>query len=103
MSHSVIPFPVRKTPATGIAKVPSTVRKLASSLMWTLQIPEGLALIHVIGHGDEYSNQRAIESWLMDHYTDEDIAAMASPIGTVQTALVHFLNEKYNNMEVQSC
>lgn len=104
MSHSVIPFPVTRTPSvTCITKVPSHVRKLAASLMWTLQIPEGVALVQTIGHGDEYSNQRAIESWLMAHYTEEKIDAMASPLETLGVTLANFINDKHRNMEALSC
>jgi hypothetical protein len=48
-----------------IQKVPAEVRSLAAFLMATLQIRPGIELVHLIGRGDEYSNQRAIESWLM--------------------------------------
>lgn len=104
MIHSVIPFPLKKRVAEArVTKVPSYVRKLAASLMWTLQIQEDFALVCIIGHGDEYSNQRAIETWLMVHYTEEEVDAMVSAIKTLESALVCHINDYHCNLEALPC
>ena len=104
MSHSVIPFPQReqKRGYTPTTKVPGYARKLAASLMWTLQIQPGLALVYILGHGDEYSNQRAVETWIMEHYSSDDIAAMESPVQVLHDALSRMLSH-YDTQEALSC
>ena len=87
----------------GIAKVPSTYRNLAAALMVTISIPEGNALIAVLGTGNEYSNQRAIESWLMSEFSESAIRKMCSPLETLGEALIHFLNERLYSGEGLSC
>lgn len=81
----------------GIAKVPCTYRNLAAALMVMNFIPEGNALIAVLGRGNEYSNQRAIETWLMSQYSEHSIRKMRCPLDTVGDALIHFLNERLNS------
>lgn len=104
MIHSVITFPLKtRVLEARITKVPSYARKLAASLMWTLEIQEGLALVYIIGHGDEYSNQRAIESWLVTHYSEEEVHAMASPLNTLESALVRHINDYHYNLEALPC
>lgn len=104
MSCTVVPF-ARKPLASGVGveKVPPLVRKLASSLIRTMQIQDGVGLVYVIGKGDEYSNQRAIETWLMTQYSDEVIVSMQAPLTTLAKSLEHHINEHYYNKEVLSC
>jgi hypothetical protein len=66
-------------------------------------IPEGNALIAVLGRGNEYSNQRAIETWLMSQYSECAIRKMYSPLDTLGEALRLFLNERLNSGEGVSC
>jgi len=104
MINSIIAFPLRKMePEASVAKVPSYVRKLAASLMWSLQIQEDHALVYIIGHGYEYSNQRAIETWLMNHYSEEEVDAMASPLNILENSLVRHINDYHHNMEASQC
>ncbi|MEW8463039.1 MAG: hypothetical protein G8D90_14335 [gamma proteobacterium symbiont of Clathrolucina costata] len=91
------------TKGPGIAKVPCTYRNLAAALMAKKFIPEGNALIAVLGSGNEYSNQRAIETWLMSQYLECAIRKMRSPLDTLGEALRHFLNERLNSGEGLSC
>lgn len=94
MRGEVSVFP---TKGPGIAKVPCTYRNLAAALMVMSFIPEGNALIAVLGRGNEYSNQRAIETWLMSQYSECAIRKMCSPIDTLRDALIHFLNERLSS------
>ena len=94
MSNSIIPFPrQKKAPVSCVTKVPVYARKLASSLMLTVQIQEGHELVNIIGRGNEVSNQRAIESWLMKHYSEEEIQFMESPVNNLGNALVRHIND----------
>lgn len=104
MSCTVVPF-ARKPLASGVGveKVPRLVRKLASSLMRTMQIQDGVGVVYVIGKGDEYSNQRAVETWLMTHYRDEQLQSISEPLKTLSKALKRHINNHYNNLEVYSC
>ncbi|MBT3028832.1 MAG: hypothetical protein KME48_16875 [Candidatus Thiodiazotropha sp. (ex Ctena orbiculata)] len=87
----------------GIPKVSGIYRNLAAALMAMKSIPEGKALIGVFGSRNEYSTQRAIESWLMSYYSEYDIRKMCSPLDTLGDALIHFLNERLNSGEGGSC
>jgi hypothetical protein len=72
--------------------------------MWTLQIKEGVELVYIIGDGDEYSNQRAIESWLMALYTEDDINSLDMPLETLEDALIrHISCYQYNWWEAMPC
>ena len=84
-------------------KVPTHVRSLAAGLMWTMQIKGGLELVHLIGNGDEYSNQRSVETWLMTHYLDEQLQSIREPLKTLSKALKRHIENHYNNLEVYSC
>jgi len=44
----------------------NTCRRLASAIQATLQIPEGDALVFVIGRGTESSNLAALETWVRE-------------------------------------
>lgn len=94
MRGEVSLFPFKRT---GIAKVPCTYRNLAAALMVTRRIPEGNVLIAVLGSGNDYSNQRAIETWLMSQYSECAIRRMCSPLDTLGDELIHFLNERLSS------
>ncbi|MEW8508844.1 MAG: hypothetical protein AB2598_19315 [Candidatus Thiodiazotropha sp.] len=96
MSRVVSVFPKQ---GHGVAKVPRTYRNLAAALMVTKRIPEGNTLITVLGVGNEYSNQRAIESWLMSEYSESAIRKMCSPLEKLGDALVLCLYERLNSEE----
>jgi hypothetical protein len=87
----------------GIPKVPCAYRNLAAALMARNFIPEGKALIAFLGSGNEYSNQRAIETWLMSQYSECAIRRMCSPLDTLGDELIHFLNERLNSEWGMSC
>ena len=100
MRGEVSVFPIKRP---GIAKVPCTYRNLAAALMARNFIPEGKALIAVLGSGNEYSNQRAVESWLMSQYSECAIRRMCSPLDTLDDELIHFLNERLSSEWGMSC
>jgi hypothetical protein len=87
----------------GIPKVPCAYRNLAAALMARNFIPEGKALIAFLGSGNENSNQRAIETWLMSQYSECAIRRMCSPLDTLGDELIHFLNERLNSEWGMSC
>ena len=96
MSHVVIPFPGNKTTLVEDAfYIPSFVKKLASSLMICLEIKEGVELVNIIGNGDEHSNQKAIETWLMNQYTEESFLTMETPLSTLARALALYISDNY--------
>lgn len=104
MKSNVITFAQRnKVTRNGVQKVPACVRSLAAGLMGVLQIREGHELVHLIGSGDEYSNQRAIETWLMTHYPYEQLQALVEPLETLSKALKRHIEDHYTNLEVYSC
>lgn len=104
MKSNVMIFPQRLHVTHGpIQKVPACVRSLAAGLMAVLQIKEGYELVHLIGNGDEYSNQRAIESWLMTYYPDEQLQALVKPLETLSRALKRHIEDHYSTLEVYSC
>lgn len=95
MSSNVIMFPRKEqTTRQCVDKVPSYCRKLAASLTSVLNIQNGNELVRLIGNGDEYSNQRAIESWIQNNYSEVDVGTMESPLKELGKAL---------NDEIQRC
>ena len=52
--------------------------RLAASLQLLMQIPSGVALVAILGQGDEYSNVDALTSWVarqlphLDELTQDD-------------------------------
>ena len=44
----------------------STYRRLAKSMQYAMQIPEGDALVFLIGKGNEHSNLEALETWVRE-------------------------------------
>lgn len=101
MSNSIIHFPLKKKVTIKlVTKVPSDVRRLASTLMLTVHIPRGTSLVNIIGNGKERSNQQAIETWLMKRYTNNELEIMHNKVETLTDDLSRFLNL---NQEVPSC
>ena len=101
MSNSIIHFPLKKKVAVKlVAKVPSDIRRLASTLMLTVHIQQGTSLVHVLGNGDERTNQQAIETWLMKHYTNNELLIMKNKVETLTDDLSRYLNL---NQELPSC
>ena len=101
MSKSIINFPLKKKVAVKlVAKVPSDIRRLASTLMLTVHISLGTSLVHVLGKGDERSNQQAIETWLMRRYSNNELEIMHNKVETLTDDLSRYLNL---NQEVPSC
>lgn len=101
MSNSIINFPLKKKVAVKLViKVPSDIRRLASTLMLTAHISQGTSLVHVLGKGDERTNQQAIEAWLMKYYTSNEFSIMVNKVETLTDDLSRYLNL---NQEVPSC
>ena len=44
----------------------STYRRLAKAMQHAMQIPEGDALVFLIGKGNEHSNLEALETWVRE-------------------------------------
>lgn len=44
----------------------STYRRLAKAMQYAMQIPEGDALVFLIGNGNEHSNLEAIETFVKE-------------------------------------
>lgn len=44
----------------------NTYRRLAKAMQHAMQIPEGDALVFLIGKGDERSNLEALETWVRE-------------------------------------
>jgi hypothetical protein len=44
----------------------STYRRLAKAMQYAMQIPEGDALVFLIGKGNEHSNLEALETWVRE-------------------------------------
>ena len=104
MKSNVMTFPQRRHVTHGaIQKVPAGVRSLAAGLMAVMQIREGHELVHLIGNGNEYSNQRAIETWLMTHYPDEQLQTLVCPLEILSKALKRHIEDHYSALEVYSC
>lgn len=103
MSSTIIPFPTQRRARTRqVEKVPAYARKLAASLMWRLNIGDGMELIYLLGDDTEYSNQRAIEGWITRQFDRETVAAMAEPVAEIGNALTLFLNNDKHTMEISS-
>lgn len=95
MKSNVIKFPQKEKVATrGVIKVPAYCRKLAASLVQTLNICSGNELIRLIGDGDEYSNCRAIESWIRNNYSESDVNAMENPLREIGKALADEIQKR---------
>ncbi|MCW8827602.1 MAG: hypothetical protein OQK94_00950 [Gammaproteobacteria bacterium] len=104
MQSSVTPFPQRgAVRSLGVSKVPTYIRSLAAGLMWSLQVREGLGLVPLLGHGDEQSNQRAIETWLMTHYDEAQLGDLDKPLDILSKALKRHIEEYNDNLEVCTC
>lgn len=73
-------------------RLSNDVRKFAASLMFKMHISEGIALVHYLGHGDESSNQRAIETWLLNTFSKEELMNQTLTLDTLQKTLTQFIN-----------
>jgi len=104
MNKNVIPFPVtNKKSAAVITKVGASISNLASGLMFNLHINSDMSLVSVLGNGNECSNHEAIITWLLAHYSREEIGSMNRPLESLTKALHNHLNDRLNNMEEPSC
>ena len=104
MSNKIILFPTAKQQtAVKVNKVPATVRALAIALRVKLNITTDSSLVYILGDGEAYSNQNAIEIWLKDNYDEYEIKLMSSPIEQLANDLKVVLNNKLMMMEDESC
>ena len=103
MSDKIIFFPVVKQKSVVKSfKVSATVRALAVALRVNLNITADASLVYIIGNGEAKTNQDAIECWLMDNYSEEDIKSIPSPLDEITNTLKRYLNNKLM-MEDGSC
>jgi len=78
--------------ATSVTRVSKDVRKLSASLMFKMQIPEGIALVHYLGNGEETSNQQAVETWIMKTFSEEELMNQTLTLESLQKSLTNYLN-----------
>ena len=69
-----------------------TCRRLASAIQVALRIPEGDALVFLIGRGHEASNLDALETWVI-----ETLPQLEEECG--QAVLPYLLHQLENTME----
>ena len=104
MNSTVIEFPVRnETNHKTVNKASSRYRALALGLMFKCYIKPDRSLVAVLGQGNEYSNEEAILSWLLAHYSEDDIEEMSTPLDHLTHSLFQYLNNQLNLQEVVSC
>lgn len=70
MNFSHSPFISRK----------SFANRLASALAFSMQIPEGTALVCILGAGDESSNLSALTSWVEKELSEMDEDHLNDPL-----------------------
>lgn len=101
MSAIIITFP-GSTPKHAVnAEIHNlSIKHLATSLMWCLNISSGKELIFIIGDGSERSNKEAIESWIAQNYDIDEIYAMDDPVAELGKQMKAYLNNYKNNFEV---
>ena len=100
MKDNIILFPgVKNEQHQPLRKVPIQVRHLACVLVGKLQINTGTSLVSCLGNGDELSNQSAVETWLLEHFGEEVIRSMKSPLEQLSKALTNHLNNYFENQE----
>lgn len=100
MNNNIIKFPVEAQPRpTVVPKVHPLIRSIACGLMFNLRINPSASLVHLIGNGNEQSNQGAIESWLTTEFGLDKIVSMRSPLNQLTKALLTHLNNQLNNIE----
>lgn len=104
MNNKIISFPsLKQHPSVKVNKVPATVRALALALRVKLNITPDSSLVYILGNGDAYSNQNAIEIWLKDNYSEYEVKAMSFPLQQLANDLKTMLNNKLMEMEDGSC
>lgn len=68
-----------------------TCRRLASAMQVALQIPEGNALVFLIGRGHEHSNLAALETWVKETLPQLEeecgVAVLPYLVGRLQQAM----------------
>lgn len=100
MNNKIIPFPIVKQKALPTSnKVPATVRSLALALKVKLRVSSNSSLAYFLDNTEVKSNQRAIEKWLLDNYSEQDIKSMDSPLELLSDELTSVLNNKLMMME----
>jgi len=58
----------------------SFANRLASALVFTMQIPEGTSLVYLLGEGDESSNLSALTFWVEKELSDMDESHLNDPL-----------------------
>ena len=75
------------------------VQQVANSLSMLANLPTGDALIHILGVGNEASNQEALCSWVRQQ---EDLLSIDKPDYMVEQ-LMHRLHSKLNSFSSYLC
>lgn len=96
MSQVISLFPDKVKTSIEIPTINMTrdARKWAAALMLKMQIPEGITLVHYLGHGDETSNQQAIETWIMKMFSKDIFINQTITLDLLQRSLTHYLNDQ---------
>jgi|GEM_PF-2465747 len=58
----------------------AVANRLASALAVTMQIPQGTALVYILGNGDESSNTAALASWVETKLSQLDFEDQQDPL-----------------------
>lgn len=58
----------------------AVANRLASALAVTMQIPQGTALVYILGNGDESSNTAALASWVEAELSKMDFENQQDPL-----------------------
>ena len=64
--------------------------QIASSINLVAQLPDGDALVHILGAGDETSNLEALSKWIQGQ---EDLTSLEHPDFMIEQ-LIHRLHNK---------
>ena len=92
MNKNIISFPKKNTVTFTIRpKTGSLLSHLSFGLMLNLHINNDMSLVSLLGEGNEHSNHEAIITWVLFHYTREDIHSMGKPLETLTKSLHNFL------------
>jgi hypothetical protein len=103
MNNKIILFPSAKQPSSiKKQRVPVTVRTLALALRVNLNISSDASLVYILSNGKEKNNQKAIETWLSDNYSENEIKAMSSPLKEISNSLERYITNKLM-MEKGAC
>lgn len=74
-------------------KVKRTRQKIARHLQAALNIATGDALVLFIGNGDELSNLEALESWVAQHCSEQDLDNISNHLSELTCELEYQLNK----------